>query len=247
MHAEPDDSPTGPTAAPAAKLTVLAKLLLALLAGLVLVAGVSFALVGNDASSLSLALVGYVIASALVILLMRRDYPHPWLGLGNIVTVLRMALVAALLAPLLGITMPWVIVVVALSTLSLDGFDGWLARRTGQVSNFGARLDMEVDSALAMILAINIWVAGATGPEILLLGLPRYVFLVAAKFLPWLKLALPESFARKLICVVQVASLIALNIPWFPQLLVLPVVVIVGGALVWSFGRDTFWLWRSRP
>jgi hypothetical protein len=105
---------------------------------------------------------------------------------------------------------------------------------------------MEVDSALGLILALNVWVAGVFGPLILLIGLPSYAFVVAGRFVPWLKRPLPESFARKLVCVVQVASLIALNAPIWPAWGILPVVVGVAGALLWSFGRDLVWLWRSR-
>lgn len=246
MQSLPDDAFTRPLRLPGKYLSPQIKLFFALVAGFALAICSSLVLVGNDAGALGLALVGYLIASILVMFLMRRDYPHPWLGVGNLVTLLRMALAASLLAPLLGITNPLFIVALALCILILDGFDGWLARKSGHVSNFGARLDMEVDSSLAMILAANIWAAGITGPEILILAAPRYIYVMAASLNPWLKLPLPESFVRKLICVVQVSTLIALNIPWFPSLLVLPVVSIVGGALIWSFARDILWLKKAR-
>ena len=44
--------------------------------------------------------------------------------------------------------------------LALDGVDGHLARRFDQVSDFGARFDMEVDAALILVLCIGLsWVA----------------------------------------------------------------------------------------
>jgi phosphatidylglycerophosphate synthase len=204
-------------------------------------------LVGLTLAPLSAAIAGYVFGAIFAMVMMRRGYPHSGLGTGNVVTVLRMSMVASLLAPLVGIALPWAVVGVATLALVLDGFDGFFARREGRVSPFGGRLDIEVDSALGLILALNVWAAGVFGPLILLIGLPNYAFMVAGRFLPWLKQPLPESFARKLVCVVQVASLIALNAPIWPTWGVLPVVAGVAGALLWSFGRDIVWLWRSRP
>lgn len=230
----------------AAQWGVMTQLGFALLGGTGLTLAIAIVLVGPTLVPLSLALAGYGVGAIFAATMMRSGYPHSTLGTGNIVTVLRMGLVAALLAPLGGIALPWALTVVATLALVLDGFDGFYARREGRVAAFGARLDREVDSALGLILALNVWVAGVFGPVILLLGLPSYAFMVAGCFLPWLKRPLPESFARKLVCVVQVAALIALNAPIWPTWGIVPVVVGVAGALLWSFGRDVIWLWRSR-
>jgi len=219
---------------------------LAVLGGTGLTLAIAMVLVGLAWAPLSLAVAGYVVGANFAMAMIRRGYPHSELGTGNIVTVLRMGMVAALLAPLVGVTLPWALVGVAILALVLDGFDGFFARREGRMSAFGARLDMEVDSALGLVLALNVWVAGVFGPLILLIGLPSYAFMVAGRLIPWLNRPLPESFARKLVCVIQVASLIALNSPIWPTWGVLPVVVGVAGALLWSFGRDIVWLWRSR-
>ncbi len=136
--------------------------------------------------------------------------------------------------------------VVAAVALGLDGIDGWLARRDGLSSDFGARFDMEVDSALALILALNAWAAGTAGAIVLLIGLPRYVFALAARVLPWLDRPAPERFSRKLVCVVQIATLIALQPPPVAASVANPVVALVAAALIWSFGKDVLWLWRTR-
>lgn len=204
-------------------------------------------LVGAAVIPLGVVLVAYLGAAVLAIRSMRRGYPHPSLGLGNVVTIARMTLVVALVAPLFGTSTLWAVVAVATVAQILDGVDGWLARREARVSEFGARLDMEVDSVLGLILALNIWVAGIAGPWIVLLGLPRYLFIGAAQFVPWLAKPLPESRARKVVCVVQMIALTALNSPLVPEWLVVPFAVGIGGALVWSFGRDILWLWRTRP
>lgn len=217
------------------------------LLGVPLVVGVAFLLVGIDASALALALGVYGIGAGLALALLRRGYPHRDLGLCNLVTLARMALVAALVAPLAGAANPWVVFAVAAVALSLDGVDGWLARREGRVSDFGARLDVEVDAALAMILALNAWAAGTTGAIVVMLSLPRYAFMAATRLWPWLARPLPERFSRKVVCVLQMATLIALQLPPLASGLANPLVAAVVAALVWSFGRDVLWLRRTRP
>ena len=228
------------------RLSPTTRLILALIVGILPTLSFSALFVGFEVQALGLALAGYFVGATFAVILIRRGYPHPVLGLGNLTTLFRMAMVASLLAPLAGIAMPWAVVVVATVALVLDGVDGALARRANLVSLFGGRLDMEVDSILALILALNVWAAGITGPWIILLGLPRYLFIAAARFMPWLDKPLPPSLSRRVICVVQVASIIGLYAPILPGILVIPVALIVAGLLIWSFGRDIIWLWRSR-
>lgn len=199
------------------------------------------------AAEWAVASAGFVALSALILGQMRRAYPHARIGGCNAVTLLRAAIVCALIAPLLaGHAAGWTVAAAALAALALDGVDGWLARRSGLVSDFGARFDMEVDAAFALVLALHVWLGTALGPQVLLLGLARYGFVAAAALLPWLRAPLPQRFRRKLICVLQIAALIGLQTP-----------VLTGGAamlLAWaaiaavigSFAVDIRWLWRRR-
>lgn len=228
------------------RLSPTTQLVLALLAGTATTLAFSVLFVGFEPRGVGLALAGYLAGAIFAVALIRRGYPHRVLGFGNLTTVFRMTMVAALLAPLGGIAMPWAVVALAIFALVLDGVDGALARRANLVSNFGGKLDMEIDSILALILALNVWAAGITGPWIILLGLPRYLFIVAARFMPWLDKPLPPSLSRRVICVVQVSSILGLYAPILPGILVIPVAVIVALLLIWSFGRDIIWLWRSR-
>src|SRR5262245_16267957 len=71
----------------------------------------------------------------------------------NHVTAIRAAIVfflACLLFVPLGPSIAWIAVVASTIAAILDGVDGWLARRTGPMSEFGARFDMEVDAALIL-------------------------------------------------------------------------------------------------
>lgn len=203
-------------------------------------------LVGLAPAALGLAAAGFMGGAALAAAQMRRGYPHEDLGLCNIVTLLRLALAASLLAPLVNVAVPWSVLAVALGALLLDGADGWLARREARTSAFGARFDMEVDAALGLILALNAYAAGPAGPAVLLLGLPRYAFMVAGWVWPWMAAPLPERAGRKTVCVLQITALIALQVPLLGNAQALAVVVAAITALVWSFGRDTLWLWRTR-
>jgi phosphatidylglycerophosphate synthase len=214
--------------------------------GAVLVIAVAYLLVGPNLIGLGFSLAGFALGAVLTLLLFRRGYPHPSLGKGNLTTLTRMALVSSLLAPVFGLAWPWLIVAIAIFSLILDGVDGQLARREQRVSDFGARLDMEVDSAISVVLALNVISLGAMGAIVMLLALPRYLFVLAARALPWLNAPLPESLARKVVCVIQVSGLIALCAPVWPQVLVLPSFALVALLLLWSFGRDTLWLYRNR-
>lgn len=221
---------------------------LALPFGAAACAALASTLVGGAAPAVALALAGYGAGAWLALALLRRGFPHGSLGLCNLVTLARLAMTAALLAPLAAPPqLAWGIVALAILALALDGVDGWLARREGRISSFGARFDMEVDSALALILALNAWASGSAGAAVLLIGLPRYAFALAAVLLPWLDRPLPERRSRKTVCVLQLATLIALQLPNLPRSVADPLVAAVAVALIWSFWTDLRWLWRTRP
>jgi phosphatidylglycerophosphate synthase len=127
--------------------------------------------------------------------------------------------------------------------LLLDGVDGKVARRTGTCSALGARFDMEVDAFL--ILVLSVYVAMQLGPWVLLIGAMRYAFVAAARIAPWLNAPLPPSFARKTVAAVQGICLLLAGSELMPHAANLGVILLSLGSLVWSFGRDVVWLWRT--
>lgn len=208
------------------------------LVGAVLGSALAWALVADVGAVLTgLALHAVVMAVALIGL--TTGFPHRVIGLCNVATTARLMLVAVLLSALVApVAPPWAVFTVALVAFALDGLDGWLARREGRASAFGARFDMEVDSLLALVLALLAWQSGSVGVYVILLGLPRYAFWVAQFPFPWLNGALPERFSRKVVCVVQIAVLIVALFPGVPAWLAS---LCVGGAalaLIWSFWSD---------
>ncbi|WP_224825643.1 CDP-alcohol phosphatidyltransferase family protein [Cognatishimia sp. MH4019] len=205
------------------------------------------ALPGTTAGSIGFSVVLFAGAAAMAGRFLQRDYHHDRLGLCNYVTLARLMLVCALSAHLLtGGGPSWAFFGLAVIALSLDGVDGWLARKQGLTSEFGARFDVEVDSLLALTLAINAALTPEIGAAALLLGIPRYAFIAASYALPWMQRDLPERFSRKVVCVLQLAALIAMQAPLLPATIAIALVPLVAVALVWSFALDIVWLRRSR-
>lgn len=233
--------PLRPTDTPVRRFAVLAPV------GLGVVAALGAGFFGSaGALAIVLGLTVFGVNAGVAARQLRRRHPHAHLGLANAVTLLRLALVSALIIPLLGgAHEPVAIMAIATVSLSLDGVDGWLARRQGLASDFGGSFDMEVDSVFALALALLAALGGAPW-FVILLGLPRYLFWVAGAIWPWLYDPLPPRYSGKVVCVIQLIVLIVLQSPWVPA--PLAVVLIVGtlGALGWSFGRDIVWLWRRK-
>ncbi|MEI3865836.1 lysylphosphatidylglycerol synthase domain-containing protein [Microbacterium sp. CCNWLW134] len=200
--------------------------------------GLPIAAVLAAASALILALVGAAVA-------LSRHHPFARLGGANVVTLIRLTVVAFLLAVLFaGGGHPVAVIAVSVVALSLDGVDGYLARRQGLSSRFGASFDMEVDSAFALVLALLAGL-GPAGPLAILLGLPRYLFGAAALAYPWLNGPIRPRYSRKVICVLQLIALIALQFPFLSAPVAIAIVIVTAGLLAWSFGVDILELRRN--
>ena len=169
-------------------------------------------------------------------------------GYANLVTGGRLVLVgfvAWLVSQPVLPAVAWTAVVVSTIAALLDIADGWVARRTGTATAFGARFDMEVDAVLIMVLAALAWAWGKAGAWVLMSGLLRYGFVAGGWLLPWLRSPLPPSLRRKTICVVQIVALIVVLGP----IVTPPLSTLVAAAglmiLGYSFVVDTLWLWRD--
>lgn len=158
------------------------------------------------------AAVSCIIASAIGLERGRTSF-----GLANQVTLLRAGLVCliggALLAGGSSSPLGWSLAALVATALSLDAVDGWLARRCGLVSGFGARFDLEIDALLIVILAVLAWQTGRVGPWVLAIGLLRYAFVLGGWLLPWLRRPLPPSRRRQAVCVQQGISLLLCLLP----------------------------------
>lgn len=128
----------------------------------------------------------------------------------------------------------------------LDGVDGWLARRAGMASRFGARFDMEVDAALIFVLSVLAALYGKAGGWIVVCGLMRYGFVAAGRLWPWMNGPLPQSTRAKAVCVFQVLALIVLMIPPVRPPISSAIAFAGLAALSCSFAVDVLWLWDHR-
>jgi phosphatidylglycerophosphate synthase len=193
------------------------------------------------------AVLVYGIVAAILVLALTGKHGLGW---ANRVTLLRAvitcALAGALVQPSLFKEQAGLIVSLALISLALDGVDGWLARRDGESSAFGARFDMETDGALILVLCAGLWLSGLAPAWVLAIALMRPAFLAGARIWPWLSNPLPDSIRRKLVCVVQVAVLAIALAPFVTEPLRL---ILLAGALLAlgiSFVMDIAWLLRNR-
>lgn len=181
------------------------------------------------------------------LLMWRLTAHHPFdrLGLANQITLTRGIFVVMLAgvigsgtAPTLQVAAVWVASLAA----ALDALDGWSARRSGMSSDYGARFDMEADALLILVLSILAWQFGKAGAWVLASGLLRYVFVICAWLLPWLRNALPPSLRRKSIAAAQAICLLVAIAPFVPAVLSQWICAAALFALVASFATDILWL-----
>ena len=221
---------------------------LPLVAGLALILAGTFQLPAGYVLQTLAAFVGLLLA---LLPFLPQHRPLPRFGAANGVTLLR-AGIAALTAGLIGRAelppgLAWTLAALAGVALLLDGVDGWLARRGGWQSPFGARFDMEVDAVFILILAALVYQTDKAGGWVLLSGALRYGFVALGYVLPWLRHPLPPRRRRQTVCVIQTAALALclippLALPWTTGLAACALAL-----LTLSFTVDTIWLARHAP
>jgi len=238
--AKPAASPAARAAGGVATALILAPLLVIVLA----------AVTAGDAAAILLGSAIFTLVAGLVIRRASASHPHARFGAANKLTLFRAAGTSALLglslAPgALSGAGGWVAATGAAALLALDGVDGWLARRTGLASEFGAAFDMEVDALLLLVLSILAFATGRAGAWVLGLGLMRYAFVALGRVSPRFARPLPRSTRRRAVCVVVIAVLSALLAP--PLLPPVSAWLAAGalGLLAFSFASDLAFLFRT--
>lgn len=170
------------------------------------------------------------------------------LGPADLVTLTRATLIcgaAALVADsFFEPRSPLPLVVLAVTALVLDFVDGWVARRTGTISTFGAQFDGEIDAFLMLVLSV--YVAASFGAWVLGIGAARYLFGAAGIVLPWMRRRLPPRYWRKVVTATSGIVLTVAASRLLPDAATLALLLLVWVLLVESFGRDVWWLARHR-
>lgn len=168
-------------------------------------------------------------------------------GWANHITLVRGLLVALMIPCLLAPERrPWLPLILGVVALGLDGVDGPVARRTGTAGAFGARFDLETDALTVLMLSALVAAEGRVGAWVLASGALRYLYVAAGWVWPWLRRPVPPSFARKLVCVLQIAGLLAALLPILRPPWPTAIAAVSLALLVWSFGRDVMGLMRDR-
>ncbi len=175
--------------------------------------------------------------------------PSRWSWIPNAVTFLRVGLVPVVLVLLavgdeLTAARWWAFAIFVVAALT-DTFDGWVARRLGGVTAFGALADPLADkllvvgtlASLALFAEIPWWIVGViAGREAIVTGLRVVVIRRAG-------VVVPATVWGKLKTVSQIVAVAAIILPLTGGLLVDALLALALGLTVVS-GVD--YLWRAR-
>jgi phosphatidylglycerophosphate synthase len=207
----------------------------------------AFAALAGAAASSALGSLGPSILTAGVAMglcWLRYGPERGWrVGLANLVTALRLFAVLFVLV-LAADSGGWVGAVAGLVYVS-DGLDGWIARRRGEASAFGALFDMETDSHVMLLCCVYLVVAVGYGPWVLAIGALRYVYVLARWALSAREVRERRASGARIVYSLACSSLavgcVAAWRSWAE-----PLVAAAFLALVWSFTPDFVALVRGR-
>jgi phosphatidylglycerophosphate synthase len=216
----------------------------------VLVAAFGWLLVlqaGWQAAQVGSALGGYAVLAAAVATAAAWHLKGRGFGLANHITLLRTGLICLIGGALLGgASLSWSLASVIALALSLDAVDGWLARRLGLVSRFGARFDLEIDALMMLVLSVVVWQTGRADIWVLTIGGMRYGFVGLGMIWPAARRPLPPSFRRKAVCAALGVLLLICLLPPIPPWLASGAAALALLSQVASFAIDLVWLrWRA--
>jgi len=158
-------------------------------------------------------------------------------GAANAVTASRIALLCLVLG-LVPERGRWV-AVVAFLVWTLDGLDGWLARRRGETSKFGAHFDMESDSYAVLLLDLQLVIHHGYGAWVLIAGCLRYVYVLTRAWVgPRVVRERRSSSARWIFSLLVVSRVLAC----WPHVrdVATPLVALATCAVVVSFAPDFY-------
>ena len=198
-----------------------------------------------------LVAVGFLPIASLVVLGMPW-HPYARFGLANVVTTIRAALTmltGALIAEFLfaehSVALSWLATAIAGVALTLDGADGFVARRGRMASRLGAIFDMEIDALLILFLAMLVAASGKVGVWVVLIGLMRYAFAAAQLGVSRIQGTLAPSMRRKLVCAAQGVLLCLMISPFVsaPAAHAMGLIALI--TLTWSFAVDVVALARQ--
>ena len=193
---------------------------------------------GHDAALHAVAAGSFAIAIARA---HGRWTPQGRFGVANAITGVRAALAFAVGLLPLHASVPAAGIAIAIF-FTLDGVDGWAAKRFSEVSEFGAAFDTEVDAFMVAVALLTATRLGLLGPWILGVAALRWVFVVFAST----RVGRPEPARRSgrwafslLMCGLSGALIVPRA--WTIAVLALGCVAVIG-----SFMRSFHWSLTTR-
>lgn len=190
----------------------------------------------------------FAVIMLVAVLGVEEHHPYPRLGRANVMTIGRawlLGFVVALIGESPTPLFAWVGVVGGSLIAALDGVDGWLARRSGISSAFGARFDMEIDALLILVLSVLVWQHGKAPSWVLAAGVMRYAFVAASWALVWMRRPLRPTFRGKTVAAVNMVGLTIALGPIIPVWFSTFAAAVTVAALTWSFAIDVRRLWLN--
>ena len=191
------------------------------------------AVTGHNGPLIAISLLGFALSIA-------RAWgtwtPQGNFGLANVITSLRLAL-----AILVGLLPPEHCIPTAGIAIgiffTLDGVDGWAAKRYGGASEFGAAYDTEVDALMVSLATLAVVRLDLLGPWILIVAALRYAFVVFVS----VRVGRPEPPRRSgrwafslLMCGLSGALVL-------PNTLTVVTLMLGCASVILSFGRSFWW------
>jgi len=188
-------------------------------------------------------LTGVTSFAALLFIARGAHTPSGAFGWGNAVTSLRFVLSSSV--GVVPASVPtWALGAMTLVLFALDGLDGFVAKRRGEASAFGAYFDMEIDAYFVLLAGLALFQRGRYGAWILVAGLLRYAYVVALALVPARRGDIPRStWGRHAFTVLMLGLALGMVLgePFGT------VVTALGCGLVTaSFARSFYWSY-SRP
>lgn len=160
-----------------------------------------------------------------------------WGGVANVLTALRAVLLLGLCLAASGLH-PYVVLVLGILVLVIDGLDGYYARKYGTVSAFGDGFDKEVDALFVLTFGVIIVDQQLAGSWILLPGLLRYGYVIGLSFLRRPPSPAGKSFRRQFVGMWLMGTLLA---PFaLPPIIYLPGLVFAAAIVTLSFVTDFY-------
>ena len=158
-----------------------------------------------------------------------------WGGVANGLTALRGLLIVGITAGS-SVLPSYLILVVGIVTLVLDGLDGYYARKYNTVSIFGDVFDKEIDALYVLTFGVLIVDKQLAGSWIMLPGLLRYGYVVGLSFLERQSSPTGKSFRRQFVGMWLMGTLLA---PFaLPTIIYLPALIFATVTVVLSFAVD---------